>query len=190
MAVNGRPNKYNTHIKPYFKEIEGWLRAGSTQKEIYEALDVGHTCWIESKEKYTEFSELVKKASVPANLTAKASLFKKVTGFEYVETKTIQEGNAKELKAGIANSKVRIEKTTKFFPPDTGAIIFWVVNKLRGEFQHVQRVNHNVTHDNPLVISEMTDAKLAKIVKDGLEAERKEKDDSNSSGEGKGTTEV
>lgn len=56
----GRPNKYNTHIKPYLKQIAEWKKNGATDQQVCEQLGVSQSVFYAAKAKYKEFSEILK----------------------------------------------------------------------------------------------------------------------------------
>lgn len=56
----GRPNKYDSHIKPYLKQIAEWKRNGATDDQICEQLGVSKSVFYDAKTKYSEFSEALK----------------------------------------------------------------------------------------------------------------------------------
>ena len=94
----GRPNKYETNVKPRFSEITEWLQIGATEKEIAENLGVNHKVFIKYKQQYKELNELVKNGRKKPVQAIKAALFKRATGFTYTETKVTEdnEGNWKK----------------------------------------------------------------------------------------------
>ena len=57
----GRPNKYDTHVKPRFNEITEWLQIGATEKEIAEKLGVNQKVFGRYKKQYSELNALIKK---------------------------------------------------------------------------------------------------------------------------------
>lgn len=85
MPGRGRPNKYFTHVKPRFKEIESWLELGATEKEIAENLGVNQKVFIKYKQLYAELNDLVKKGRRKPVMAIKAALFKRAIGFSYEE---------------------------------------------------------------------------------------------------------
>lgn len=87
----GRPNKYETHVKPRFEEVKEWLKLGATDKEIAEHLGVNKATLVEYKHKYPEFNELIKGGRKVPVTEIKASLYKRATGFHYSEKKTVIE---------------------------------------------------------------------------------------------------
>lgn len=91
MNKGGRPNKYETHVKPRFDEIAEWVKIGATDKEIAENLGVNKATFCEYKKRFSEFDELIKKNRKEPVEAIKAALYKRATGFNYVESKKIIE---------------------------------------------------------------------------------------------------
>lgn len=85
MNKGGRPNKYDSHVKPRFAEIEEWLKIGATDKEIAENLGINKSMMCEYKKRYSEFNELVKNGRKMPIQAIKAALYKRATGFTYEE---------------------------------------------------------------------------------------------------------
>ena len=87
----GRPNKYETHVKPRFAEITEWLQIGATEKEIAENLGVNPKVFIRYKQQYSDLNDLIKKGRKQPVQAIKAALFKRATGFTYTETKVTED---------------------------------------------------------------------------------------------------
>lgn len=62
MAKNkgGRPNKYESHIKPFLKQIAEWKKNGATDEQVCEQLGVSKSVFYAAKVKYSEFAEVLK----------------------------------------------------------------------------------------------------------------------------------
>lgn len=84
----GRPNKYDSDVKPRFEEIKEWLQNGATDKEIADNLGVNKATICEYKKRYPEFNELIKNGRKAPVQAIKAALFKRATGFTYSEKVT------------------------------------------------------------------------------------------------------
>lgn len=56
----GRPNKYDSHIKPHLKQIAEWKKNGATDQQVCEQLGVSPSVFYAAKSKYSEFSEILK----------------------------------------------------------------------------------------------------------------------------------
>lgn len=130
----GRKSKYETHVKPRFKEISLWAENGATEKEIAKNLDVHFSTFIEYKKQYSELTELLKKSRKSPVEEIKAAMIKRAKGFQYTEKRTIRQyiefpDDMKELldhvgvdTAGFEKPVlVRVEETLKTALPDVGA---------------------------------------------------------------------
>ena len=93
----GRPNKYDSHIKPYLKQISEWKRNGATDDQICEQLDVSKSVYYDAKAKYSEFSEILKnsKALFVSDLRGELArlAFKHTLSTVKVYTKSDEKGN-------------------------------------------------------------------------------------------------
>lgn len=56
----GRPNKYESHIKPHLQQIAEWKKIGATDQQVCEQLGVSQSVFYAAKAKYKEFSEILK----------------------------------------------------------------------------------------------------------------------------------
>lgn len=56
----GRPNKYDSHIKPHLQQIAEWKKNGATDQQVCEQLGVSMSVFYAAKAKYSEFSEILK----------------------------------------------------------------------------------------------------------------------------------
>lgn len=103
----GRPDKYQTHVKPRFQEIAEWLELGATQKEICDQLGVNEKVFCRYKNEHKELSDLCKNARRKPVQQIKAALFKRATGYHYTETTTVNNDKG-----------VQITTYNKYLPPD------------------------------------------------------------------------
>lgn len=87
----GRPNKYDTNVKPRFNEITEWLQIGATEKEIAENLGVNQKVFCKYKKQYSELNDLIKKGRKQPVQAIKAALYKRAIGFTYTESKFIED---------------------------------------------------------------------------------------------------
>lgn len=118
----GRPNKYETHVKPRFNEITEWLETGATEKEIAAALSINIDSWIEYKKKYSELTDLIKSGRKNPVIQIKKAMLKRAVGFQYEEKKvTTQRIEFDDGGVMIPAKVVKTEITTKTALPDPGA---------------------------------------------------------------------
>lgn len=121
----GRPSKYETHVKPYFKEIKEWLEQGATEKQVAEQLGINYTgTWIVYKNKYSEFAELIKgKDMKPLVEELRSALVKKALGFEYEEKEQyIKQEVDPVTKQPTGKKYLQTKILTRYQAPDTTAI--------------------------------------------------------------------
>lgn len=100
----GRPSKYETHVKARFPEIKEWLQTGATEAEIAENLGIHKSVFCKYKNQYKELNDLCKNGRKKAVQEIKAALFKRATGFQYIETKEIQDSEGYWKKETLTKS--------------------------------------------------------------------------------------
>ena len=112
----GRPTKYDEYVKPYLEEIKKWKKAGATDDQICEALNIARSTFCEYKNKYQEFSDALRVCVRWTDLELSGALYKKAMGYEYQEKKQYitKDTDGKEV--------VRTELTIKHVPPSETAI--------------------------------------------------------------------
>ena len=91
MAKRGRKKRYETHVVPFFPQINEWLANGATEKQIAEKLGVGYSTWNDYKVKYPELGELLEKGRRNLVADLRGALVKKAMGFHYTEKKVVRE---------------------------------------------------------------------------------------------------
>lgn len=118
MAKNrgGRPEKYETHVKPYLELIKNQVADGATEEQIAKNLRVAYSTFSVYKLKYPELKEALKNKG-PLVEKLRGALVKKALGFTYKEKKEyVREDPA-------TGEKVKyIEIQTRESLPDTTAI--------------------------------------------------------------------
>lgn len=115
----GRPNKYETHVKPYFREIKEAFDRGVEEKQIAKNIGVSISSWCEYKAKYSEFAELLKRDEDAIKEILKqldGALLKSALGYDYEEKKQYitEDDNG--------NKKKHTEITKRHQPPNVTAI--------------------------------------------------------------------
>ena len=130
----GRKSKYETHVKPYFTEIQEWCRT-MTETQIAEKLGVGASTFQYYKTEFPELAECLKKGRQNLVAELRSSLIKKAKGYDYIETKVITEDvkwpevlYAELIEAGFSPEQihqaklVRTEVYKKEASPDVAAL--------------------------------------------------------------------
>lgn len=112
----GRRSKYETNVKPYLDDIKKWKKGGATDEQICKALDISESSFYEYKNKYLEFSEVLRTGALWTDLDLSGALYKRAMGYDYQEKRQfiLRDNEGKET--------VRTELTTKHIPPSETAI--------------------------------------------------------------------
>ena len=111
----GRPTKYRPE---YAEQVETLCLLGLTDKEIAANLGVAESTINKWKTEFPEFSESIKKGKVVADGAVAGALYHRALGYSHPEDDIRSVGG-----------EIVITPTTKHYPPDTGAAIFWLKNR-------------------------------------------------------------
>lgn len=126
-----RKSKYDTHVKPYLDEIQGWAMSGLTDEQIADNLGIAASTIYEYKKKYPEFSEALKKGKDIADAQVVNALFKTATGFTYYED--------------IATATGEVVQAQRYAKPNTTAQIFWLKNRQPDQWRDKTEVKADIT---------------------------------------------
>lgn len=134
MAKAGRKNRFDTHVKPYFKEIAEWCST-MTERQIAQKLGIAYSTWNQYKVDYPELTELLKESRTDLVTELRSALIKKAKGYDYTETKVIteqvkwpEELHVLLLEAGFSEAQIersKIVRTETYYrkaAPDVAAI--------------------------------------------------------------------
>lgn len=126
----GRPTKKTEFSLAKILEL---TKEGKSSQEIADLMDLSRATidrWIESD---IEFCYTVKKLRSEADEMIEKSLYNRAHGF----SKTI-----KTQKVGKDGQVVDVEET-QYFPPDSQALKFWLMNRQRDKY--TDRTQHEIT---------------------------------------------
>ena len=126
-----RKSKYDTHVKPYLDEIQGWAMSGLTDEQIADNLGIAASTIYEYKKKYPEFSEALKKGKDIADAQVVNALFKTATGFTYYED--------------IATATGDVVQAQRYAKPNTKAQIIWLKNRQPDRWRDKTEVKADIT---------------------------------------------
>ena len=113
----GRPSVYEDRIKPYLPKIHEWIQEKS-ENQIAQILGVSISAWRKYREQHPEFKEALKHGRDDLVKTLYSTLIKKAEGFQYTESKTIEERNP-DTGALVVTRK---ETYTRTALPDVAAL--------------------------------------------------------------------
>lgn len=123
MADVGRKSKYETHVQPYFKDIDEWLNGGASEEQCAVNLGISYASWNNYKNKYPEFKALCEKPRTNLVKELRSALVKKALGFTYEEKEQyIKQEVDPETKRPIGKPIMHTRIVTKQALPDTTAI--------------------------------------------------------------------
>ena len=125
-----RKSKYDTHVKPYLDEIQGWAMSGLTDEQIADNLGINVATLYRYKKEYCEFCEALKKGKDIADAQVVNALFKLATGFSYYEETTTAIGEV-----------VSVQRYSK---PNTTAAIFWLKNRQPDQWRDKTEVKADI----------------------------------------------
>jgi transcriptional regulator with XRE-family HTH domain len=153
--TRGRPSDYDKTRHP------GWAkslaRRGLTQEQI--AAEMGISCTtLKEWKKHREFLTALKEGKSEADNKVEASLFQRAVGYSYKEVKHVD--SEKDGK--------RVERMTKFVPPDVTAQIFWLKNRRPDLWRDVKQQEITGKGGGPIDVHGMSDEELEKRARDVL----------------------
>lgn len=130
----GRPSKFDERYVGIARKA---ARMGATNADLAEYFAVDVTTidlWIASR---PEFSGAIKEGREFADAHVERALFERATGYSHpdVDIRTVSVGD------GV--SEIVQTPVTRHYPPDTGAMVFWLKNRLPGKWRDKVAVEHS-----------------------------------------------
>lgn len=117
LKKRGRKNVYDEKIKPYLPQIHEWAQE-KTEAQIAKILDVSKQTFCKYKAEHPELLDALKKSKSELVKTLYSTLIRKAEGFQYTESKTIEE---RDPETG-ALTVTRKETYTRTALPDVAAL--------------------------------------------------------------------
>jgi hypothetical protein len=148
----GRPSKYKEeHDEQAFK----LSLLGATDEQLADFFNVAVSTVNLWKENHPSFSESIKRGKQVADAEVANSLYRRALGYSHPEDKIFN--NAGEE---------MVVQTTKHYPPDTTAAIFWLKNRQKAQWRdrtekEVSGPNGGPIEHNATVITSEMDAETA-----------------------------
>ena len=130
---------------------------GLTVDEIADFLGIARTTFYRYRDKYSWLEDTFQRGALTCSVKVVDSLYKRAVGYEIEEVETQEYENKK----GEIN--VRTRRSTKHFPPDVGAAIFWLKNRRKEDWKDRRE---NVTVPSSLVpeFKEIPDDELMDMI--------------------------
>lgn len=117
LKKRGRKNVYDEKIKPYLPQIHEWAQE-KTEAQIAKILDISKQTFCKYKAEHPELFDALKKSKSELVKTLYSTLIRKAEGFQYTESKTIEERNP-DTGALVVTRK---ETYTRTALPDVAAL--------------------------------------------------------------------
>lgn len=106
-------------------KLEAWARDGLTDEQIASNMGIAISTLYEWKNKFSEFSEALKKGKEVVDIQVENALLKRALGYSYTETTKELKYNPETEQQELVTTKV----VTKEVVPDTTAQIYWLKNR-------------------------------------------------------------
>ena len=140
--------------------LEAWARDGLTDEQIAARIGITTSTLYDWKNKYSEFSEALKRGKEVVDIEVENALLKRALGYDYTEERVERshEGGKKSIKT---------VQTVKHIPPDTTAQIFWLKNRRPDRWRDKQQIEHSGTLEVENPLAGLTTEELRKLADDG-----------------------
>jgi hypothetical protein len=132
----GRPSKYKAE---FCEQAFRLAELGATDVQIAEFFHVTDRTLDNWKEAHPEFFRSLKKGKAQPDDNVERSLFQRAMGYSHPEEKIF-----------CSNGQVVRADTTKHYPPDTTACIFWLKNRRPDDWRDKKEISGDP--ENPLVV--------------------------------------
>lgn len=134
--------------------LEAWGRKGLTRDEIAENIGISRSTLSAWGKKCPDISDAIKNARAYACARVENALFKKAVGYKYTQQKPVkikksQYDNGRKVKE---EEEVIMVDETVVVPPDLGAIVFWLTNRLPADWQNNRQFNPDEGNDTGAIV--------------------------------------
>lgn len=145
--MTGRPTAYRDD---YAEQAYKYCLLGATDAQLASLFDVCEATINNWKNNQPEFLESIKKGKAIADAEVAERLYFRARGYEHPEDKIFND-----------QGRPLIVPTTKHYPPDTTAIIYWLKNRQPELWRDLKEVSGKL--DMNVSAGELSDEQLALI---------------------------
>lgn len=153
MAKRGRKSGFNEKSKETILRL---IKDGRTEDEIADVIGVCRKTLANWKGKHPELLHAVRESRLVADDLVEASLYRRALGYSHPEEKAFQYEGC-----------VITHETTKHYPPDTQAAMFWLRNRQPKRWK--EKTEGDVNINNNVTTDKLTDEQLDARIKAMLE---------------------
>lgn len=129
----GAPTLYKSE---YSEQVEKLCLLGAVDTDLADFFNVCVATINNWKKDYPEFLESIKRGKYVADANVASKLYNRALGYEHAEDKIFND-------QGVP----LIVPTTKHYPPDTTAAIFWLKNRQPDKWREKQEIDHTTKGD-------------------------------------------
>ncbi len=125
--------KYQQWLEPEnLLRITNWAANGCTYSELAKNMGIGERTLYDWLEKHPQILQAIKEGLSLSCQAVENALFKRATGYDVEDVDEIQEfkGELRDGKPANGTVTKREARKTRHIPPDTGAIIFYLKNRM------------------------------------------------------------
>jgi hypothetical protein len=112
---------------------------GASDKEIAAAFHVSESTLNDWRSEHPDLDESLQRGRDAADATVADQLFRRATGYSHPD-----------YVSSSYQGVVTLTETTKYYPPDVSAAIFWLKNRQREKWGDVQRHEHTGKDGKPM----------------------------------------
>lgn len=132
MAGKGKPGPKSKLDSINKEQVAKLAKAGWTEEQMADFFDVNRSTWYRWQKANPEFCEKLKSWKDEADNKVERSLYERATGgISHPEEKIVWR-----------NGEPEVMQITKYYPPDSTAMIFWLKNRKPAEWRDKQDVDH------------------------------------------------
>lgn len=162
-------SKWETHVKDKLILVEGWARDGLTDEQIWNKLGISKDTFYSYKNKYSDFSDSLKRGKEIVDTEVENALLQKALGSKETLKKPVK---LKQIIYSDAGKKLKefeeivMVEEEVLIAPDTTAQIFWLKNRKPGVWRDKTAVEHSgeIRGNNPF--AGLSTEELKKLIKD------------------------
>ena len=162
-------SKWETHVKDKLILVEGWARDGLTDEQIWNKLGISKDTFYSYKNKYSDFSDSLKRGKEIVDTEVENALLQKALGSKETLKKPVK---LKQIIYSDAGKKLKefeeivMVEEEVLITPDTTAQIFWLKNRKPGVWRDKTAVEHSgeIKGNNPF--AGLSTEELKKLIKD------------------------
>jgi hypothetical protein len=150
----GRPTRY----KPEYADLAyKFCLLGATNEQLGDFFGVPVSTIHNWRKRHKQFLDAIKKGKSIADANVADSLYHRAKGYSHPEDKIFNN-----------NGEALVVPTTKHYPPDTVACIYWLNNRQPDRFRNVKAVELTGKDGGPVAVSGF-DIRIVEDVTDGEE---------------------